>query len=631
MKLDFKQILNIKNKSELKNINEPIFLNNYLFHYLIIFDKLDILKMEKFPVYKENDEGLNGFFLAAKYENMEILLYLIQTYPEYIYNTNEYNNTFIDFLSNENILKLIHLNLEWERLLNNKIYELHMNLNYNELKLLFSYYKQTNMYLGYLINNTKLNTKQIIEFLLMFKNDINIRDEEDKTIIFECIFKKDIELVKFCIENNVIIDYYTIFNTINPLKTAILHRFNEGYKLIWNKIKPNFKYNTTNRRLENILHFILYNYIDLIDKKDQTIIDIILNSTEDAWHQYDINKMYPLQIITELEFDKYNYLLKNKSVNLDLKPISLRTILNANDEPNAYNWLTYLNKLKKYEINNDVILNNYNFNECNTFSAQFKDMAFYIEYIKNKFNNLYIPDINSYSINKMDDITITWPDNAFYEKLFPWIICYIDQDNYWIHEQLNNLINAQKKKNKYRFVFCFLSLKLPNDGLHANILIYDLKNMTLERFDPYGNTVSFDSKIDDILEEELTWNTGFEYLKPSDYMPVAGYQTISDELNELNQKNGDFGGYCLAWSIFYLEHRIINEKLKPQELFNKIMHKLTLNKYTFNQYIRNYANYINFYRLNKLKKLGIKKENVTNINFNNTENNIILDYIINSN
>ena len=53
----------------------------------------------------------------------------------------------------------------------------------------------------------------------------------------------------------------------------------------------------------------------------------------------------------------------------------------------------------------------------------------------------------------------------------------------------------------------------------------------IERFDPYGNTTSLDGDIDNVLEEELTWNTGLTYLKISDYLPTTGFQTISDENN----------------------------------------------------------------------------------------------------
>ena len=57
MKLDFKKIINIKNLKDLKKykLDKPIHFNNYLFHYLIIFNKLDILKLYEFPIWKENE------------------------------------------------------------------------------------------------------------------------------------------------------------------------------------------------------------------------------------------------------------------------------------------------------------------------------------------------------------------------------------------------------------------------------------------------------------------------------------------------------------------------------------------------------------------------------------------------
>ena len=86
--------------------------------------------------------------------------------------------------------------------------------------------------------------------------------------------------------------------------------------------------------------------------------------------------------------------------------------------------------------------------------------------------------------------------------------------------------------NNYHFVY-LTSLSLPNDGLHASLVFYDFKNKTIERFDPYGNTEDLDGDIDNVLAKELAIN-GFNYIKPSRYLPVAGFQTISDENNILN-------------------------------------------------------------------------------------------------
>ena len=184
--------------------------------------------------------------------------------------------------------------------------------------------------------------------------------------------------------------------------------------------------------------------------------------------------------------------------------------------------------------------------------------------------------------------------------IFAWIICYQNSDEYWIHSELNNLINAQRLFKNYDFAFCYLSLKI-NDGLHANIIIYDFNNLTIERFDPYGDTVNFDRELDDILEEELTWNTGFKYLKPSHFLPISGFQVISDELNPYKQKSGDFGGYCLAWCIWYLEHRIKNQTVKPKKLVDKLIKNIILSDNDFMEYIRNYSN--NLYNETHLKYL----------------------------
>jgi len=101
MKLHLDKIINIKNKTDLSKfeINKPIFYNNYLFHYLIILNKLDILKLEKFPVHIMNEDKMDGFMLAAKHDNIIILKYLLKEYPEYSQNHNDENLGFINYLS----------------------------------------------------------------------------------------------------------------------------------------------------------------------------------------------------------------------------------------------------------------------------------------------------------------------------------------------------------------------------------------------------------------------------------------------------------------------------------------------------------------------------------------------------
>lgn len=70
--MNYKNIININTKKQLikYKLNKPLYQNNYLFHYLIIFNNLKGLKLYKFPIYIENNDNLNGFLLAAKEDNI---------------------------------------------------------------------------------------------------------------------------------------------------------------------------------------------------------------------------------------------------------------------------------------------------------------------------------------------------------------------------------------------------------------------------------------------------------------------------------------------------------------------------------------------------------------------------------
>jgi hypothetical protein len=207
---------------------------------------------------------------------------------------------------------------------------------------------------------------------------------------------------------------------------------------------------------------------------------------------------------------------------------------------------------------------------------------------------------------------IIFPDKLLYKyNNFPWLLVWNNKNNYFIHPKLKMLI--KKNKDKYDLGILLLSLRLPNGGLHATLVIYDFKRNVIERFDPYGNTTLLDRDIDIVFEKELNYGKNgknVKYCDTSCYFPVAGFQTISNEENMYNQKMGDFGGYCLAWCLWYIEHRLKNLKSNPKILVRKTLNRLMEMKLKPDEYIRNYANHINTVRVNYMKKIGIP-ENIT--------------------
>ena len=102
---------------------------------------------------------------------------------------------------------------------------------------------------------------------------------------------------------------------------------------------------------------------------------------------------------------------------------------------------------------------------------------------------------------------------------------------------------------------------------------------------------------------------------------------MSNENNIINQKLGDFGGYCLAWCFWYIEHRIIN-KIDPKDLIRKTLNKFMNLKIKPMEYIRNYSNKISIYRLQFYKKYKLGEDIASNENLTEEEHVEIFNSII---
>ena len=544
----------------------------------------------------------------------------------------------------ESIIKILDLKLEWEKIFlqkvsdEEKIFDLLLsNCDYNDLLKILKVYKPSNYPLNALIVNENISIENLIDILKLFDSNIyNLRDNEDLNLIFSIIRRNNTKLLSFILENNIESNYYTMVNTITPLMFSYFNNNLKITKQLWEHIKKDFDYTSLNRFIENIAHFLLNNsYFDPLS------LEILSNCPSYTWHQHNINKATPLHLITKLNFENFHNILINKEINLEIlvpnskdnnKYITLKNLLINNNNENSSKWLNFLSKQPIYKEDNDIIVETYPYIHGNLFQSTFKDVSMIIINIKDKYKNLYLPYIDDYSLknlNTLNNITLNWVDPILeIAPIFPWIICYDNEDKYWIHNYLNNLINSTRREKKYDFAIVYLSLAVNNTGLHANILIYDFNRMTIERFDPFGDTVYFDKKLDEILDEELCWNTGLTYLKPSDYMQVAGFQTISDELNPLNQKSGDFGGFCLAWCTWFLEHRIINQKVNQKDLVKKLIKKISMMNITFMEYIRNYANKLNEQRVNTLLKIGINDIKIYNTLIDGKTNNLLNKYLV---
>ena len=612
MKLHLDKIINIKNKNDLSEyeINKPIFYNNYLFHYLIILDKLDILKLEKFPVYKLNEDDLDAFMLAAKYDNIVILKYLLREYPQYAQNHNNQNHGFINYLQNpEKVIPLMKefTNIDWNYLFKFKntadmcFYSYFISiLDYENISWFLKNTQYRNFYvLNAIIINEKLTEKQKISLLDNYtEKEINDKDTDNMGLLITLIDTESVNLAKYLLSRNLEIDYvikpYTLFITpffylFSKLALTNNQNLSKMLDLIWDKLKLDFSF--INKDGIDYLGLILIVNNDKFEKINEYILK---NSSDDSFSRN-------LSLLINKPFEKYHKYLNNKNL------VSTPEVLESADEK----WKKYLSKFKKYKEVTDINLEQGKYQHVTKFTATDTDLMLYFIYLDQKYKNLYIPRIKNDTSGRTE---------------LPWEITYDDTTNILnIHPDINLLIETNKKNYEYAVVF--LGLTLDEQKLrHANVLFYDFKNSTVERFEPYGDS-GIDEKLDDYLDEELTWNTGLTYLRPKDFLNKPGYQLISNEGVE-QLKPGDFGGFCLGWCIWYIEHRLKNSSINPKILNQKTMEKMLHLDVTFTEYIRNYSNKLFDLKFKIAKdKIKINEKNISNLYLSREDENKIIKYV----
>jgi len=629
MKIDFVKISKIKNIDELKkyDLDEPYFLNNYFFHYLIMTNNLTALKLYNFDISKYNEDGLNGFHLAAKYDYYDILEYFISKYPKQIYLLTEYNENFLHFLTeSDDYLKFIKkyaskINFEklfsqansdnvspLEQLFNYGSYDVIMSLlDLSNVKFSHDKYSDIPAYFSLLLNKElkDKHVKNIFDKLYSIdKNIFSYVDTKGSTILLALVVanRKDLFIYLYEKIGGDKFNKYTPIDTLHIFEYAYHNSIQtDDYSLplyIIKKIIKTHDFNETNKYGNNFAHVILIAR-SKYNRGNSEIEDIIL-SKYDCWDKVNMYKFSPIDYMAQMDF-KYSKYLKNAKID---KKFKLNKEVNIADKK----WVNFINNISRVEKSDIKMLNN-KYSHGNVFQAKFQDICIYMMHFKDKYGKkLYIP---MYNKKHNEPSTTSMPD-GFLNKYnnFPWLIVWNSKDDYFIHSKLNIIIS--KNKDNYDYGLCFLSMRLPDGGLHATLVIYDFKRNVIERFDPYGNTIDIDLDMDNILRKELTINNKMDYYCPNKYFPVAGFQTLSDELNDYNLKMGDFGGYCLAWCLWYIEHRLLNNNVEPKTLIRKTINKFMKMNTKPVDYIRNYANNIINVKFDYLRKMGVPEDEISN-------------------
>lgn len=222
----------------------------------------------------------------------------------------------------------------------------------------------------------------------------------------------------------------------------------------------------------------------------------------------------------------------------------------------------------------------------------------------------------------------------FYE-IVPYLIVWRDKDRYFVHKDLEFHLNKCLVSDKIRFVFLKLTLVITQTSTHANLIIYDKINNTLERFEPYGVIPYLESNNLDIFIENLgrTYiKNDLKYLSPKDIFGSIGFQTISNDSQHSVKKLGDPNGFCLAWTFWYLEMKINNPDAHPSTFIKQAIDDITNRSgidgdKLFISFIRDYAFALDKNKNIFMKNAGINSNNMYNLVLSPLDQKNVIKYL----
>jgi ankyrin repeat protein len=516
-----------------------------------------------------------------------------------------------------------------------------------------------------------LNKINIIKLLLNNGANPNILDKNYYRPLLLAILHNNFNVTKLLIENGADVNYYGPENMEHPVLIAINKENNKIIKLLLdNDIDMNvqnkfletpvhYMYYTKKHKLIPLnLRIKMINGLRSVNLKDiegNTILCYLIFL--DNWKDYE--KILKTKKLKIFEKNKQGIKPLDGIAKKDLKLFFdlvvdsyLHQLINKNKT-----WFDELDLelIKKSPPNSDLIdklllkiqngssypkgieekikfkLPIYKSHNINTFNSSPVEEALYTICILKDHPEIKIPLCNDKEkdFNKLKNkiiseaVKLVDRNNNLSDTQLSYFSSHLDKSKHftpylitWLNENsfitTPYLISGTKdillKYPQTKLIFYKLSIVIGEQLTHSNLLIYDIDRKFIERFDPYGNVPYASEIMDEVLELYFKEQLNLKYYSPKDTVNGISFQMFGDENNEENRIKGDPGGFCLAWSMFYLELRLLNLHLNPKKLIKIAVLNINKLNMKFIDYIRNYASNLD-QRKNKLLELAkIPKE-----------------------
>lgn len=643
----------------------------------------------KYPhlYYVSNDNGENCGQLLAKYGWHELLKKTIVRFPDSLSLVNNSGNTLLNSLVDEPfILGWILNNLDPEYLKNMKQEQITNLLNMVELikrnkgRDIYEDIIRKLVNKGYNLNQSEnpplmyasyLNKPNLVDIFLKGGADPNIKNKYEITPLIQAAVTKSHKSAKLLLKGGADVNYAGPEGDHFPLNIALLNKDSKMVDILM-KTKD-LNYNYTNRNLDTPFHIALYlesksesglikpsqmfrlAYNTDLDRKNiKGITPLHLMTRYKVWNNFseilknsekkeeinnslvikDYKNMRPVDYLTEKKEKKYFKKIIKKENTIKMDKVKEDEVKFINNKKNI--------DKKNIKIFNSDIVHNCIYTIC--FTKKYPNLGVPVQKKRDDYALFMFNSLRAFRTqegNMMGDIL-----SMYFEYFYPFathLILWSDSDTYYWNKKLKHTIKPLLEDNNIRFILLKLTLVPKNNTSHANIIIYDKQTNRLERFEPYGKNEMLEEKklnkfIIKIMKKILGSENKLKLYFPKDFLNETKFQVISSDSDPANRRVGDPDGFCLAWCFWYLQTRLENPDIEPNELarisLDRILEKYKTNENPVLDYIRDYAQTLDKMKNDFLleginsKKLNIKKEEIYKINYDDPDKmSKLLDYI----
>ena len=586
---------------------------NTALHYSVIFDNskaFDLLIKSDSNINIKDDNNDDSLHLAVLYKRERMLEKILQISNININSVNDLGETALHYAAKNGLNKIAKMLIDAQ-----------ININ-------FQNYEKKLTALAYCVN---LDYNVLAKMLIPI-SDLNLQDISGNTITHTSIYLKNLEII------NILIKQDLNFNLVNIEGNTIFHSLLISLPKINDTNLIEILIRNTDLNIQNsdgntCLHLLFENdiwhdYLDLISQKRNKYFiknnrnKVILDYFEKDSNEYKklinliVNGYYnSLQIENKKWTNQWENLCKKNSDNLN----TLKEILKSKESNQE---LICKNKIKEYVLKNKSSL---------PISSEYKkiviDSGIFVDKCSYTGSALDVLMGNIFLMNKYDNIktilTDDFIDNEKIDNYFESVgensgfkIEFLNFEIMWVYQKLfypthfNQTVNTILSDSRINFIIISLAIELSN-GSHANILIWDIKNKVISRFEPHGasnpSQLNYNENLlDDLLKNKFTcFDNTLSYLKPKDFLPNIGFQKFEMMENEKCTRIGDPNGFCAVWCVWWCDMRLKYPEIKESKLVIKLMNKIREDGISFKDLIRNYSKNITDIRDKTLKRINI--------------------------